>query len=71
MFGKRKNHVEPPDRPFSHDPDCRILKVDPDVVIPWSRHESVVGSGSASATPTTGRNPLPAASGLIRTIGAR
>jgi hypothetical protein len=34
-----RNHQVPSDRPFAHDPDCRILKADPDVVIPWSRLE--------------------------------
>jgi hypothetical protein len=35
----RRKHQVPPVRPFAHDPDCRILKADPDVVIPWSRLE--------------------------------
>jgi hypothetical protein len=38
MFHAKKK-IEPPDTPFAHDPDCRILKADPDVSIPWSRLE--------------------------------
>ena len=38
MYHARKK-IEPPDTPFAHDPDCRILKADPDVSIPWSRLE--------------------------------
>jgi hypothetical protein len=38
MFVLRKR-IEPPDRPFSHVDDCRILAADPTVVIPWSRLE--------------------------------
>ena len=35
----RKKHQGPPDRPFQHTDDCKILKADPDVEIPWSRLE--------------------------------
>jgi hypothetical protein len=35
----RRNHNKPPSQPFPHDPDCRIVKADPKVVIPWSRLE--------------------------------
>jgi len=38
MFGK-KNRPSPPDQPFSHTDDCRIVKADPDVEILWSRLE--------------------------------
>ncbi len=36
MFHAKKK-IGPPDTPFAHDPDCRILMADPDVSIPWSR----------------------------------
>jgi hypothetical protein len=38
MFHRRQRN-EPPSRPFAHDPDCRIVKADPSVEIPWSRLE--------------------------------
>jgi hypothetical protein len=34
MIGLKKKG--PPDRPFSHVEDCRILRNDPSVSIPWS-----------------------------------
>lgn len=36
MFGLKK----PPTRPFSHTPDCKILRADPGVEIPWNEVES-------------------------------
>jgi hypothetical protein len=38
MFHKTKR-AAPPDRPFAHSDDCKIVKADPTVEIPWSRHE--------------------------------
>jgi hypothetical protein len=35
----RKKRQGPPDRPFQHTDDCKILKADPNVEIPWSRLE--------------------------------
>jgi hypothetical protein len=37
MFGLRKRG---PTRPFAHADDCKIVKADPSVVIPWSEVES-------------------------------
>jgi len=37
MFNKQK--VQPPDRPFSHSGECKIVKADPGVQIPWNRLE--------------------------------
>jgi hypothetical protein len=34
-----KNRYNPPDRPFAHSDDCKIVKADPNVEIPWSRLE--------------------------------
>jgi hypothetical protein len=39
MFGRTKNRLNPPERPFAHEDGCKILAADPDVVIPWSRLE--------------------------------
>jgi hypothetical protein len=38
MFHRTK-HQGPPAGPFAHADGCRILAADPDVEIPWSRHE--------------------------------
>jgi hypothetical protein len=38
MFEK-KNRYNPPDTPFVHADDCRIVKADPNVEILWSRLE--------------------------------
>jgi hypothetical protein len=35
----RKQHHGPPGGPFSHSDDCRILRADPSVSIPWSEVE--------------------------------
>jgi hypothetical protein len=37
MFGRRKKG---PTQPFAHADDCKILKADPGVEIPWSEVES-------------------------------
>ena len=37
MFGLRKRE---PTRPFAHADDCKIVKADPGVEIPWSEVES-------------------------------
>jgi hypothetical protein len=36
MFGKKKTG---PDRPYTHTPDCPIVRADPDVEIPWNEVE--------------------------------
>jgi hypothetical protein len=38
MFGLRKR-IEPPDRPFSHADDCRTVRAEPGIELPWSRLE--------------------------------
>jgi hypothetical protein len=35
MFGRKKG----PTRPFAHADDCKIVKADPDVEIPWQEIE--------------------------------
>jgi hypothetical protein len=35
MFNTKKR-AGPPDRPFTHSPDCKILQADPRVEIGWS-----------------------------------
>ena len=32
----RKQKQAPPDRPFAHTDDCRIVRADPDAQIEWS-----------------------------------
>jgi hypothetical protein len=38
MFGLKKKTG--PTRPFTHTDDCKILKADPDVEIPWNEVEA-------------------------------
>jgi hypothetical protein len=38
MFG-RKQRYHPPDQPFAHADDCRIMRADRNVQIPWSEDE--------------------------------
>jgi hypothetical protein len=38
MF-RNKKKIAPPDTPFAHSDDCKIVKVDPGVELPWSRLE--------------------------------
>jgi len=53
MFGRKKQH-QPPSQPFAHDPDCRIVKADPNVVIPWNEVETgATGGRSACARSST------------------
>jgi hypothetical protein len=40
MFGRTKQRHGPPDGPFSHSDDCRIVGADPDVELPWSEVEA-------------------------------
>ena len=39
MFGRTKNRLNPPDRPFANEDGCKILAADPTVELPWSRLE--------------------------------
>ena len=62
MFDLRKKG---PTRPFTHAPDCPILRADPSVEIPWSEVESghwraarVCGSQDVYEEPADRRAPL-------------
>jgi hypothetical protein len=39
MF-RNKKKIAPPDTPFAHGDDCKIVKADPSVEIPWSEVET-------------------------------
>ena len=48
-----------PTRPFSHATDCKILRADPGVEIPWQEVETGLGSRSASAGRSTSARRSP------------
>jgi hypothetical protein len=58
MFG-RKQKYQPPDRPFTHSDDCRIVKADPGVEIPWSRYEHGVWKRQCVCSFESWQEPAP------------
>ena len=67
MFGK-KNRCTPPDTPFVHADDCKIVAADPGVEPPVERDRArSVGAPLCAAASIGASQPL-AASGSIRSI---
>jgi hypothetical protein len=61
----RRKHHRPPNQPFSHTDDCRIVKADPSFEPRGTRSTAVIGFGPASAvrsitanTASTSRLPI-------------
>jgi hypothetical protein len=59
MFHRRQHHG-PPDGPFSHSDDCRILRAAPSVSIPWSEVERGHWVRTCQCTQEHYRAPEPA-----------
>jgi hypothetical protein len=55
MFGRKK--MPPPDRPFPHEPDCKIVKVDPAMVPPWNEGEDGLWTRDCVCTKEYWREP--------------
>jgi len=57
-FGK-KNRYTPPDTPFAHSEDCKIVKADPNVELPWSRLEYGLWKRECACSYETWQEPAP------------